>query len=46
MNAVTLANAARWNLDKAKLVAKWNKREAERLRANAQQCLQRLKDLS
>jgi hypothetical protein len=47
MNAVTLANAARWNLDKAKLVAKrGNKREAERLRANAQRCLERLKDLS
>jgi hypothetical protein len=40
MTTVTLTNAARWNLDKAKLVAKrGNKREAERLRANAQRCL-------
>ena len=56
MNAVTLTNAARWNLAKAKHVQTRgtkseaqrlnNKREAERLRANAQRCKQRLKELS
>jgi hypothetical protein len=56
MNAVTLTNAARWNLDQAERVAKrGNKREADRMiakldadrhRANARQCLERLKDLS
>jgi hypothetical protein len=44
MNAVTLTNAARWNLEKAAKCR--NKRDAERLRANARRCLERLKDLS
>jgi hypothetical protein len=47
MNAITLANAARWNLETAERVAKrGNKREAARLRANARRCLERLKDPS
>jgi hypothetical protein len=47
MSAITLANAARWNLHMAERAArKGNKREAERLRANARQCLERIKGLS
>jgi hypothetical protein len=56
MNAITLYNAARWNLNMAHRVERRstkseaerfaNKREAERLRATAKQCLQRLKEMS
>lgn len=44
MTAIALANAAQWNL--AKAAGCRNKRDAERYRANAQQCLERLKELS
>jgi hypothetical protein len=56
MTPVTLYNAARWNLHMAHRAEKRstksetdrraNKREAERLRATAKQCLQRLKEMS
>jgi hypothetical protein len=47
MNAITLANAARWNLQMAERAARrGNKHEAARLRENARQCLERLKVMS
>jgi hypothetical protein len=47
MNAITLYDAARWNLHMADRAVKkkGDKREAERLRANARSCMRRLKDL-
>jgi hypothetical protein len=42
MNAITLANAARWNLQMAERAA----RKGNKVRENARQCLERLKVLS